>query len=158
VSAERTDEDDDLDSVRLVGLAQPATVVAGTTSEGAALTSVPWVSVGSANDCASVRKCEFVALASDRSFGVGAASHCGGGHDRRGRCSGLCTLGRGWLSQLLWWRSQQVRALLWPVIPRSELAQPDTAVAGTTGEDAVLASVRSVVDGSASHCGGGHER
>jgi hypothetical protein len=32
-----------------------------------------------------------------------------------------------------------------------------TVVAGTTGEGAVLASVRSVGVGSESHCGGGHD-
>jgi hypothetical protein len=45
--------------------ARPATVLAGTRDKGAALSSV-------------------------RAFGVGSASHSGGGHDRRGRCSGLC--------------------------------------------------------------------
>ena len=36
--------------------------------------------------------------------------------------------------------------------------QPATLVAGRTGEDADLASVRSIGVGSASHCGGGYDR
>jgi hypothetical protein len=111
--------------------AQPATVVAGTTDEGAALVFV-------------------------RSVGVGSYIHCGGGHDRCGRCTDLCSLGRRGLSQPLWWRARHVRALICPLFARSALAQPDTVVAGTTGEGAALATVRLVGVGSASHCGGGH--
>jgi hypothetical protein len=49
-----------------------------------------------------------------------------------------------------------VRALLWPLFAPSAWAQPATVVAGTTGKDAAVASVRRVSVGSASHCGGGH--
>jgi hypothetical protein len=50
-----------------------------------------------------------------------------------------------------------VRALLLPAFAQSAWAQPATAVAGTTGEGAALASVRSVGVGSASLCSGGHD-
>jgi hypothetical protein len=112
--------------------AQPATVEAGMTGEGAALACVYSVSVGSAN-------------------------HCGGGPDSWGRCSGLCSLGRRGLKTALWWRAWQVRALLWPVFARSAWAQLTTVVAGPTGEGAALASVRSLAVGSTSHCCGGQE-
>ena len=55
--ADTNGEDAALDSVRSVGFAQPATVVEGTTDQGAALISVP-------------------------SIGVGIDSHCGGMNDR----------------------------------------------------------------------------
>jgi hypothetical protein len=110
-----------------------ATVVADTTGEGAALASV-------------------------RLVGVGPASHCGGGHNRRGRCSGLCSLRKHGFKQAPWWRARQVRALLWPLFPRSAWAQPSTVVAVTTGEGAALASVRSVGVSSASHWGDGDDR
>jgi hypothetical protein len=74
--------------------AQPATVVVGTTGEGASLASVP-------------------------SVGLGSASHCGGGHDSCWRCSGHCSLGRRRLSQPLVWRGRQLSALLWPLFARS---------------------------------------
>jgi hypothetical protein len=67
-----------------------------------------------------------------RSVGVGPASHYGGGHYRRGRCFGLCSLGR---------RGQETA----------------TVVADTTAEGAALASVPSVGVDSVSHCVGGHE-
>jgi hypothetical protein len=51
-----------------------------------------------------------------------------------------------------------VSVLLWPLFARSAWAQTATVVAGTTGEGAALASVRSVSVGSDSHCGGGHDR
>jgi hypothetical protein len=101
-------------------------VVAGTTREGAALASV-------------------------RSLGVFSACHCGGGHDRCGRCSGHHSLSRRGLSLPLWWRARQLIALLWSLFARSAWAQPATLVAGTTVEGAALASVRSVRVGSASH-------
>jgi hypothetical protein len=50
-----------------------------------------------------------------------------------------------------------MRALLWPLFARSEWAQAATVVAGTKNEGAVLASIRSVGVGSASHCVGGHD-
>jgi hypothetical protein len=56
--------------------AQPATVVAGTTDEGAPLASV-------------------------RLVGMGSARHCGKEHGSRGRCSGLCSRGRRGHSQPL---------------------------------------------------------
>jgi hypothetical protein len=87
-------------------LVMPATVVAGTIGEGAA-------------------------LASDRLVGVDSASHCGGGNDRRGRCPGLCSLGRRGHSQPMSRRAREVRALPWPLISRSSWAQPATVVADT---------------------------
>jgi hypothetical protein len=111
--------------------AQPATVVAGTTRESAARASV-------------------------HSVGVGPASHCGGGHDRWGRCFCQWSPGRRGIREHLWRRSHQVRALLWPLFPRAACAQPATVEAGTTCQGAALAFVSWVFVGSASHCGGGH--
>jgi hypothetical protein len=78
--------------------AQPATELAGTTVEGAALDSI-------------------------RSFGVGSASDCGGGHDWFGHCSGLCSLVRRGLSHPLWWRARLMSAFLWPLFAWSAGAQ-----------------------------------
>ena len=47
-----------------------------------------------------------------------------------------------------------MRALLWPLLARLAWAQPQTVVAGTSGEGAALASVLLVGLGSASNCGG----
>jgi hypothetical protein len=94
--------------------AQPATVEAGTTGEGAAQATVTSVGVGSANhwvggtkgECAALASVRLVgvaqqdtlvagttgegaALAYVRLVGVGPATHCGGGHESSGRCSGL---------------------------------------------------------------------
>jgi hypothetical protein len=85
--------------------AQPAIVVAGMKFEGAAMDSVLFV-------------------------GVVSASHCGGGHDRWGRCSGLCLLGRRGFSQPLWWRAWQLRTLPWPLFARSAWDHPATVVDG----------------------------
>jgi hypothetical protein len=41
-----------------------------------------------------------------------------------------------------------LRALFWPLFPRSVLAQPATVVAGTTSESAALASGRLIRRGS----------
>jgi hypothetical protein len=82
----------------------------------------------------------------------------------------------------MWWRSGQVRSLLWPLfafsawsqintvlagtasegafwplIGRSAWAQASSVVADTKDEGTALASVASVVVGSASHCVGGHD-
>jgi hypothetical protein len=113
--------------------AQPAAVVAGTTGEGDALASV-------------------------RLVGEGSARHYGGGHDRCGRCTGLSSFGRRGIIQPLRWRERQVRGLFLPLFAWSAWAQPATVVAGTSGEGASLATVRSIGVGSASHCGGGHDR
>jgi hypothetical protein len=51
-----------------------------------------------------------------------------------------------------------MRALLWPLFTRSSYAQPATVVAGSTGEGVPMSSFRSLGVGSASHCGGGHDR
>jgi hypothetical protein len=48
-----------------------------------------------------------------------------------------------------------VRALSWLLFSLSAWAQPATVFAGTTGERAALACVRSVGVGTASHCGVG---
>jgi hypothetical protein len=101
--------------------------------------------------------CEVAALASVRVVGVRSASHCGGGHDRGGRCSGLFSIGGRELRQPRCWRARQVRTLIWPLFDRSTWAQPDTVLAGTTVEGAILASDRSVGVGSISHCGGEHD-
>jgi hypothetical protein len=86
------------------------------------------------------------------------------------------------LRQPLCWRTRQLRSLFWPLFAWSALAQPATVLAGTTGEGAdlasyllvgvgpailsgdgrkdegaALASVRSVGEGSAKHCVGGHD-
>jgi hypothetical protein len=111
---------------------QTATVDVVTTGEGAILASVP-------------------------SVGVGTANHCVGGNDRLKRCSGLCSLGRRGLSQLLCWRARQLRALLSPLFARSAWAQPATAVAETTGKGAVLAYDRLFGLGSDNDRFGGHE-
>jgi hypothetical protein len=50
-----------------------------------------------------------------------------------------------------------VRALVWPLFVRMSWTQPASAVAGTKGEGAALASVRSFGVGLASHCCGGHD-
>jgi hypothetical protein len=113
--------------------AQASTMVACTTGEGAALASVSL-------------------------FGVGSDSHCGGGHGSCGRCSGLCSLSRHGFSQPLWWRTRQVRSLLWPLFASSAWAQPVTELVGKIGEGTALACVRSVGVGSASHFGGRHDR
>jgi hypothetical protein len=51
-----------------------------------------------------------------------------------------------------------VRATIWPLFAWYAWDNPANVVAGTTGEDAALASVRSAGVGSASHCGGEHDR
>ena len=51
-----------------------------------------------------------------------------------------------------------MRALLWPLFNRSERALPDTVMAGTAFEDAVLASVLSVGIYSVRHLSGGDDR
>ena len=114
-------------------LTKPATVVAGTTCEGAGLASL-------------------------RLVGEGSVRQCGGGHDSRRRCSVLCLLGLRGLRQPLRWKAPQLKALLRPLFILSAWAQSATVVSGTTVESAALDSVRLVVVGSASHCGGGHDR
>ena len=61
--------------------AEPATVVASTTVDGAALASVSSVGVGSASHLVVGMTVESAALASVLSVGVGSASHCDGGDD-----------------------------------------------------------------------------
>jgi hypothetical protein len=133
VVARTTGKDAALASVLSVAWAQPVTIVAGTTGEGTALACV-------------------------RSVGVGSARHSGGGNDRCERCFGLCSIVRRWLRQPLWCRAGQFRALLWTLFVCSARAQPATVLAGTTFEDAALASVMSAGEGSASHWGGGDDR
>jgi hypothetical protein len=50
-----------------------------------------------------------------------------------------------------------MRALLWTMFAWSARAQAATVVACTKVEGADLAYVRLVGEGSAKHCGGGHE-
>ena len=78
--------------------------------------------------------------------------------DRQERWSGLASVPLMVWAQSLWWRERQVRALLWPLVSRSAWAQPDIVVTGTSCEADDLASVRSVGEVSASHCGDGHDR
>ena len=113
--------------------AQPASVVAGMSDQGAALIYV-------------------------RLVGVGPASHCGGGHDRSGVSSGLCSLAWLVLRQPLWCLAPNVIALLRPLSARLAWAQPSTVVAGKTVQGAALASARLVGVVPASHFGGGTER
>ena len=83
-----------------------------------------------------------------------------------GECAALATdrsvvmgfsLSRQELSQPLWYRSRQVRALLWSLFPRSTWAQPATELAVTTGEDDALSSDLLVGVGPASQYVGVHE-
>jgi hypothetical protein len=53
-----------------------------TTGEGAALSSVRSVGLGSASIVVAGTQCQGAALASIRSFGVCLESHCGSEHDR----------------------------------------------------------------------------
>jgi hypothetical protein len=62
-------------------LAQPATVFAGTTVEGAAPASVRFFGVVPASQCCGGTKVEGASLASVCSVDASSASHCGGGHD-----------------------------------------------------------------------------
>jgi hypothetical protein len=50
-----------------------------------------------------------------------------------------------------------MKELRWPVFARLSWAQRAAAKAGTTVEGAPLATVRSVIFGLASHCGGAHD-
>ena len=75
-------------------LAQPPTVVAGTTGEGADLASV-------------------------RFFGVGSDSHRVGVHEKFKALLCPLTACSEWAQQPLWWRSRQVRAQHCPLFPRS---------------------------------------
>ena len=101
---------------------------------------------------------EGAAVASVRLVDVGSASHYGGDREGSGRFSGLCYLGRRVLNHPLCWLTAQLTALLWPLLSRSDKAKPATAVAGATDESAALASVRSVGVLPASHCGVGQVR
>jgi hypothetical protein len=123
---------------------QTGTVVVDTTGEGDVLASVRLVGVGSAQEATEVAgtTAEGALLASILSFGVGSASHCAGGHDRSGRCPGLCSLGRRGLSQPLFWRARQVRALLWPLFAQSAWSEAVIVVAGTKRGGVELASDR----------------
>jgi hypothetical protein len=64
----------------LSALAQPGTVVAGTTREGAALASDRSVGVGKPTTVVAGTTGEFAALNSVRSVEVGSKRDCGGGH------------------------------------------------------------------------------
>jgi hypothetical protein len=130
-------------------------VLAGTTGEGVPLTSVRfWAWAQSVTVVAgSIGK--GAVQASVFSNGVGSDSHCGGGHDMRACCFGLCSLGWRGLSQAVWWQARQLRALLRPLFAWSAGAQIATELAGTTDEGAVLAAVFFVGVGTANHCGGG---
>jgi hypothetical protein len=55
--------------------AQPATVMEGTTNEGADLDSVHLVGVGAASHCVEGTTCEGAALASVGLVSVGSATH-----------------------------------------------------------------------------------
>jgi hypothetical protein len=165
-------------------VAQPLTVVAGTTVDGAVLGSARLVGVGPASHCwwrlrqvmallwsmfarsawnlpATVlarTEVEGTHMAADRLVGLGSAWYCGGGHDRLGRSSGLCFLVRRGLRQPLRWRVIEPKALLCCLLDLSARAQLTTVVADTRVEGAVLDSVRLVSVGSVNHCGGGHDR
>ena len=144
------------------------------------LTRPTWDQADTAVACTTAEGAD---LASIRSFSVGSVSHCGCACECLGHSSGYCSLGRRCVSQPLWCRARQVRALLWPLFEGSEWAHPTTLVAGSTGDGAEMDSVLYVgvvhpatvlsgttgegdsltTDhlvglGSASHCGGGHDR
>jgi hypothetical protein len=53
-------------------------------------------------------------------------------------------------------RTPKVRLLLWPLVALSTWAHTATVVVGKTGQDAVVASVLSVILGSTSHSGSGN--
>jgi hypothetical protein len=89
------------------GWAKSVTAVAGTTGEGATLTSVILAGVDTAD------------LASVRFVGVGSTSHCGGRLVRCGRCLGFCSLVQRELRQPLCWREQLLRVLLWLLLAGS---------------------------------------
>jgi hypothetical protein len=78
--------------------------------------------------------------------------------DKQERWSDLASVPLMAWAQSLWWRARQVRALLWPLFSRSAWAQPDTVVTDMSCEGDDLASVRSVGEVSASHCGDGQGR
>jgi hypothetical protein len=61
---------------------EPATVVAGSTVEGATLASVHSVGLGSTSFVMAGTKCQGEVLASVRSVGVGLDRQCVSGHDR----------------------------------------------------------------------------
>jgi hypothetical protein len=132
--------------------AQPATLLEGTKCEGADLALFAWSAWDQTPTVVEGTTDEGSALDSVRSDCVGSASHCGGWHDRCGRCSGLGSIGLLVLRQPLWWRERQVRALLWPLIAWRAWDQPGTVVVETKGEGALLASNRPFGVGSASHC------
>jgi hypothetical protein len=121
------------------------------------MASVRLVSVCSASTVVSDTISEMASLASVRLVSDFSASQSGGGHERWGLFFSLCSLGRRGLNQALWWRAQQLRALLCPLFTWSEWAQTNTVVAGTTGDGADVSTVLLVDLGSSSHCGGGHE-
>ena len=95
---------------------------------------------------------------SDRLVCLDLASHYVGGHDSQGRCSYLCCLVRLGVSLPLFWRTLQVRSLLWPLFACSALVQPATVVAGTAVDGAALSSVHLIGVGLARPSGGGHCR
>jgi hypothetical protein len=63
-----------------------------------------------------------------------------------------------WAQQATVLRSPKVRLLLWPLVALSAWAHTAIVVVGTTGQDAVVASVLSVGLGSTSHSGSGNVR
>jgi hypothetical protein len=63
-----------------------------------------------------------------------------------------------WLSQPLWWREQQVRALLSSLFASWAWAQLATVLADTTGDGAVLPSVRLVGLVPARFCRFAHDK
>ena len=82
---------------------------------------------------------EGAALASDRSVGLGSTSHCWKEREMRAL---LCTL----LAWSAWVQPATVVAgtIAWPLCARSGRAQPASVLVDTTGEGAVMASVRMV--------------
>jgi hypothetical protein len=100
---------------------------------------------------------EGVSLISVSFFGVGSASFYAGVHNGRERCSDLFPWS-AWNHVATVLEERHVRALFWPLIAWSAWSQQATVLAGTTGEVAALASVRSVGEGLASHSDGLHSR
>ena len=77
----------------------------------------------------AVVTCEGAAVGCVRLVGVGLGSLCVGGHDRFGRCSGLCSIRRRGISHAPLWPSRQLRALIRCLIAWSSWTQPATVVA-----------------------------
>jgi hypothetical protein len=108
---------------------QPGTVVVDTTAEVAVLASFERSAWAQSATVVAGTKAEGAGLDCVRLNSVDTATQCGGGNDCLGHCSGLCSLDRRGISQPLWSRLRQLRALLWSLFARFAWAQQATMVA-----------------------------